>query len=127
MSISIEGVDELIGRLGRVGAMAVLRRPMVRGLARVVAEMSEYPAQPAETDYVRTGTLGRRWTQEIDSTAEGLQGKAGNNTLYGPFVQSEMFQAEWMAHWQTDEDVVERQMAPIERDFQAAIDDELGE
>ncbi len=74
-----------------------------------------------------TGTLGRRWTQTIDATADGLTGRAGNNTVYGPFVQSEMFQAEWMGHWQTDEDVVDEQTEAIERDFEAEVQWALGE
>lgn len=122
--IEVQGVDELRRRLGRAMARAVLRRPMARGLARLEAGMSLYPAQP-ETNYVRTGTLGRRWTQSMSERDDGLEGVVGNNTDYAPFVQSEEFQAGWMGHWQTDADVVELNRTAIERDFQAAIDGAL--
>lgn len=124
-SIEIRGIDTLIERVGMVQAARILRPPMTRSMARVVARMADYPPQPAGTTYRRTGTLGRRWTQEVTETADSITAEAGNNTTYGPFAQSEMFQAHWMDHWQTDQDVISELEPTILADFDQVIGEVL--
>lgn len=54
-------------------------------------------------------TLGRRWTK--DSRDNGLTAVIGNNTSYGPYVQSEEDQTIFhgVYGWQTDEDIVKQE------------------
>ncbi len=125
-SIKIEGVDKLIAKLGNVEGHAVLRKPMTRAVLRLQAGMAKYPAQRAGSSYVRTGTLGRRWTHRISESAAGVAGKVGNNTSYGPLVQSAAYQSRiHSALWQTDEQVLKEQQPAIVRDFEQAISEAL--
>ena len=125
-TIKIEGVDKLIKKLGTVEGVKVLEKPMRRSVMRLQSDMAKYPAQRAGSAYVRTGTLGRRWTVKVNRSQSGLLGKVGNNTEYAPFVQSARFQARiHSSRWQTDEIVVNRNAQTIINDFKAAIDREL--
>lgn len=48
--------------------------------------LSDYPA--SQSDYLRTGTLGRAWTTDGPRSEGGnLVVKVGNKTEYAPFVQ----------------------------------------
>ena len=125
-TITIKGVDELVAKLGKAAAIETLRPPMKRAVVRLQRGMAEYPTLRAGSSYVRTGTLGRRWTTRVLRSAGGLRGKVGNNTSYGPFVQSRQFQASiHRGRWQTDEQVVERNEGAIVQDFTRAIDEAL--
>jgi hypothetical protein len=127
--IDIPGMEALIEKVGVLEAMRILRKPMQRGLARLVGFMADYPPSPAGSRYrrgrdPRSERLGQKWTQtpvEIKETSDGLEGRAGNNVSYGPFVQSEQFQARWMGHWQTDQDAVDQLSGPIQEDFEKEI------
>lgn len=119
--IEIDGIEEIVRRLGVAQTIRLLRSPIWRGVARIVGFMGDYPAQPAETTYRRTGTLGRRWTEEVTETADGIEGEVGNASNYGPFVQSQQFQARWMGHWQTDEDAVDTFQDPIAADIEETL------
>jgi hypothetical protein len=122
-SIEVQGVSELIAQLGVAETVSVLRPPMQRAVYRLQAAMAHYPPQRAGSAYRRTGTLGRRWTTRIVERAGGLEGKVGNNTVYGPFVQSQMFQASvHRGRWQTDQQVLDEQTATITADFERAIE-----
>lgn len=125
-SIVIEGIDRLMAKLGSAAANDVLRPPMQRAVYRLQAGMAVYPQQRAGSRYIRTGTLGRRWTTKVEQSDNGLTGKIGNNTSYGPFVQSQMFQAAvHKGRWQTDEMVLKREQDAIVSDFERAIQREL--
>ena len=121
-SITITGIPELMSKLGNVGAIATLRPPMQRSVYRLQAGMAKYPAARGGSSYRRTGTLGRRWTSVVTESANGLVGTVGNNTSYGPWVQSEMFQAAvHQGRWQTDQDVATKETPAIIADFEQAI------
>lgn len=123
--IVIEGLDALIKKLGMAAAIDVLEPPMQRTVLRVQRDMADYPRQRPSA-YVRTGTLGRRWTTKVTRQADGIEGKVGNNTEYGPWVQSSMFQARiHRGHWQTDQEVLDRNEDAIQRDFDNAVQREL--
>jgi len=85
-----------------------LRRVMGDVGKQAQASIKKYPPQ-RPTDYVRTGTLGRRWTYEVRTTLYSATAVLGNNTPYGPYVQSKAMQAQvhegW--GWRTDEDEME--------------------
>lgn len=120
--IEIRGIDALFRKLDSAAAIATLRPPMQRGVFRLHAGMAKYPAQRAGSSYRRTGTLGRRWTSVVTESANGLVGTVGNNTSYGPWVQSSMFQAAvHQGRWQTDQDVATKETPAIIADFEQAI------
>ena len=124
--IDITGVDEAVQELGMVETVNALRAPMQRAVHRLQAAMASYPPQRSGSTYRRTGTLGRRWTTRISESGQGITGKVGNNTAYGPFVQSEMFQASvHRGRWQTDSQVLEQEQAAIVADFERAIENAL--
>lgn len=129
MSIEIKGLDKLYKRLGAAATFDRLEKPMQRGVLRLQRAMQEYPPAPSHSSYVRTGTLGRRWTTRVERSGNGLVGKVGNNTRYGPLVQSERFQTRFHRRtgWITDERAVREERAAIVADFAREINRALGE
>lgn len=121
--IVIIGADRVIAKLGRVKGIDKLRPPMVRAVARLQTDIAVYPPEPRGSSYIRTGTLGRKWTTRVDQSAGEISGRVGNNTEYAPLVQSYQFQA-WFhkrTGWSTDRQVLDRNRDAIIRDFQQAI------
>lgn len=127
MSITITGMEQMYAQLGRIASHDKLEQPMQRGVYRLQAFMQDYPPAPTHSSYIRTGTLGRRWTTRIDRSTEGLVGTVGNNTKYAPFVQSQMFQRRVMQRigWRTDQRAVEENRAAIVADFQQAVNEAI--
>lgn len=127
--ITITGIDALVRKLNSMERVNdVLSAPMQRAVLRLQRDMADYPPQRPGSSYVRTGTLGRRWTTKVERQSDGLTGRVGNNTVYGPFVQSSRFQAAvHRGRWQTDEQILERNQQRIVDDFQQAIQRALDE
>ena len=127
LQIVSQPLNKLMDKLGRLEAIDVLEAPMNRAVLRVQARMADYPTQRTGSTYVRTGTLGRRWTTKVTKLPDGVEGRVGNVTVYGPLVQSSMFQTK--AHkkggWQTDARVMNEEAPAIIRDFKQAIEDAL--
>jgi len=122
VSIRVTGIDALQRKLGQ-DFRRVLRPPMQRAVLLLQAAMADYPPQRTGSSYVRTGTLGKKWTTDVDDLPDGVLGKIGNVTEYAPLVQSEQFQA--AAHrgrWQTEQQMLRKHLAQIERFFQVAVD-----
>lgn len=120
-TIKVYGVEQFIARISRPMASRTLRPAMQASVGILQRDIAKYPRQRAGATYRRTGTLGRRWTTEVAKS--GLWGKVGNNTSYGPFVQSSQFQATMhRGRWQTDEQVLQRNTGRIEKIFSKAID-----
>lgn len=128
MSIEIKGMAELVARLGKLAVIQVIEAPMQRAVYRLQARMQDYPAAPRSSRYIRTGTLGRRWTTRITKSSNGITGTVGNNTAYGPLVQSERFQTRTHKRtgWRTDQNAVDQERAAIVADFEQAIQKALG-
>jgi hypothetical protein len=141
INIQIDDSD-LIETLDRLSANNWLRPPMVRGLARLQAGMAVYPPTRPGQRYIRgrgptnaqgrviaqtSQNLGKRWTNEINERGDGLEGRIGNNTSYGPFVQSAEDQA-WVhqGRWQTDEEVANQNEDAIRADFLSTINSLTG-
>ncbi len=129
--------SEVLAVLGRLASNNWLRPPMVRGLARLQADMAIYPPTRPGQRYIRgrgatnrqgrviantSQNLGKRWTSEINESGSGIEGRVGNSTSYGPFVQDSERQA-WMhaGRWQTDEDVARQNEDAIRGDFMSTI------
>jgi hypothetical protein len=129
--IHIDGIEELEKLFGRLGTFDILRDPIVRAAMRLQRDMADYPPALARSTYVRTGTLGRRWTTapvNVTQTTTSIEGKVGNNTIYAPFVQAHGQQRKaFRGRWQTDEMVVQWNeqaiINDIERTIQGIIDE----
>jgi hypothetical protein len=124
MSVTVTGLDELFRKLDRVAAIDKLEEPTYQGVLLLQSFEQDYPPQPALSRYIRTGTLGRRWTTKVERTSDGFIGRVGNNVPYGPYVQSKRFQARFHARtgWRTDEQAVDENRATIVGFYQAAVD-----
>lgn len=122
VTLEIRGIQELFRKLNSIDAIKILEDPMNRAVLRLESRLKVYPPTRPGQRYVRSGTLGRRWTHEVIKQSNGIIGKVGNNTIYGPFVQSRQFQrAIFKNRWQTDLDVLESEKDAILRDFEKAI------
>jgi phage gpG-like protein len=84
----------------------------------VRAEIKRYPAPPAGSTYIRTGTLGGSWTKRVN----GLKAIIGSNIAYAPYVQGADRQA-WMhkGRWQTTADVARSQAPYVKRFIERAL------
>jgi len=124
MPITITGLEPLFRKLGNAASVQTLTPHMQRGVLRLQSYVQVYPPAPAHSRYVRTGTLGRRWTTKVDASSSGLVGRVGNNVSYGPWVQSSLFQtrAHAATGWHTDAGAVAANEAAIVADFAAAVD-----
>lgn len=127
IDIQLRGIEEAMTQLGVAESIDMLRPPMERSMLLLMADMAKYPRQRSGSRYRRTGNLGRRWTKSVRADYGGLTGTVGNNTPYGPYVQSAERQA-WMHQgiWQTDQSVAHRRQSEIVADFERAIQRALG-
>jgi hypothetical protein len=127
IELEIRGLPELYRKFGTMAAQETLLAPMWRAVYLIQEKMADYPPAPSGSRYQRTSVLGKSWTANVTQPNGGVQGKVGNKVLYGPFVQSSVFQA-WMhrGRWQTDEQVLRAALPGIEKDFEAVVAAALG-
>jgi hypothetical protein len=124
--IEVKGLDETLKRLDGLGGINALRPVMMKSLYRLQSYMQEYPPARPRSSYVRTGTLGRKWTAEatpvVTATGNELHGKVGIKLSYAPFVQSARFQARvHRGRWRTDVMAIDANRERIIADFLAEI------
>lgn len=134
MSIEIKGIAEVNAKLGSMVTREVLRPPMQRAVSRLQYVVQDYPPAPSGSRYIRgygfaggprtSENLGKRWTTVIETHADGLVGKVGNNASYGPLVQSERFQTavHRRTGWMTDERALRENEDAIVGDFEREIE-----
>lgn len=138
VEITVNGVDRIVARLGRVESMRQLAPAMRRAVHRLQRDMQEYPPTRPGSRYVRgrgmadadgvvrrltSEHLGKRWTTKVTASATELVGTVGNNVSYAPFVQSRQFQAAvHRGRWLTDAQAMNRNADAIVRDFEQAIE-----
>lgn len=138
MSVTIQGVDQFVKKYTPLQRNQILQAPMERGVERIKGFMAKYPDQKnPNSRYIRgrgwadadgrvrvltSENLGKRWATRVTTTGNGLIGKVGNNASYGPFVQSDAFQASvHRGWWQTDRDAIRQNRRVIVRDFEGTI------
>ena len=143
-NIEIRGIDALMRKLNNAQDVNnVLRPPMQRSVFRLQRDMAQYPPARPGSRYVRgrgwanaqgrvtrftSENLGKKWTTRIKESGQGLTGKVGNKVSYGPFVQSERFQAAIHRNrWLTDQRAVDNNRQRIVDDFEQAIQRALDE
>ncbi len=146
IEIRVEGLDELMQRLGPLATFAFLRPAMDSALKLLQDELAIYPpqahrplggfrsekqrryvmmlARTGQIPYRRTGTLGRSWTIKIEQSANAMIGTVGNvmGKSYGPYVMDRGQQA-WMHQgvWHTAQDVAERNTEAVLGIFADAV------
>lgn len=108
MMIKIDeaAVASVVRKLGSLEKLVErMDRPMDRAVQVLWQTLSTYPPRPSQSTYRRTGTLGRRWTKDVQRNGETLVGSVGNNTAYAIYVQSEQYQVavHRATGWITDE------------------------
>lgn len=122
IGIRIEGVDQLVQKLGNVIASDTLQAPLERALQRLKGRLTTYPPERPGQAYQRTGNLGRGWTIKADSGG----GTLTNRVSYGPWVQGDKTQASMhRGRWLTDRQAVDQETPAIQQDFADAIDSAL--
>ena len=129
--VVIDGMRELqetLTRMSREFAAiqpVTMEKAMTRSLYLVIGTVADYPEQKPTT-YIRQGTLGRKWTdaksRTITKEGGSLVGKVGNNTEYGPWVQSHVFQTRLHRAngWKTDRQALEENSRKIAAEFDRA-------
>lgn len=91
MPVEWKGLPELISKYNRIaGDMG----PMLRGATQkailyVHSTVPPYPAQPPNSDYIRTGTLGREVHTRVEELGSNVVGIIGTPTVYSPWVISD--------------------------------------
>lgn len=110
--LEVEGAKELIRLLKQFPDVVKkeIRGVMDKGLLLMQADAADYPPPPPGSTYRRTGTLGRLWTSaqhRFSVKGDVLEGRVGNATPYGPYVQSEARQAAvHQGRWKTVEQIM---------------------
>jgi len=130
IKMQIEGLDELEKRFSAApGKYRKAAKKTMEGSLLVLTEsVPPYPVR--ESDYIRTGTLGRRLGSSVTGAVSGqpdifeikeqgalfVSGEWGTNLEYAPYVIGENEQA-WMHKdiWWTIKTVAERAQAKIQR------------
>lgn len=141
VEITVNGVDRLVTKLGRLDSLRPLVPVMRRTVLRLQRDLQEYPPPRPGSRYVRgqgmadangvvrhmtSEKLGQRWTTKVSVSSTELVGTTGNNASYGPLVQSRQFQARvHRGRWPTDASVMNRNAPAIVRDFEQATADAL--
>lgn len=110
--VVVEGLDELMQAFENFPAIAhgEVRAAMEKALMLLQAAAADYPQQRQGSTYRRTGTLGRLWTsatREITQGRHELEGRVGNATPYGPYVQDEDMQVTvHRGRWKTTKQII---------------------
>lgn len=146
-TITIEGLDALEQKLGRMAAIDVLKSPMHKATKRIYAQTQIYPPASGkpmqwksvkqrrwffanlndgniEVPYRRkkSGGLAGSWVERVTVRNQTLVGIVGTDISYGPLVMHPDKQAEYhRGNWPTTDDIVSKHRRAIVNDFKDAI------
>lgn len=109
-----------------------MRGAMNDATALLLRELQTYPTQRTGSSYVRTGTLRRSWSRDIQGDGLAMRGIVGSNENMAPYnrlVQSEADQATvHRGRWtNTVQNVLSRNQSTIQDMFEARFAAEFGE
>ena len=152
VTIDLDGLDEVLARLERVGSLAPLRAGVAAAALQIKGYIARYPPKrPREMRFtdrqrrfffwaLRQGIievpyqrgqspgsedLSQRWT--IKLRQHGLTAIVGNNASYVRYVQDRDRQSSYhKGNWQTAQDVAERHAAEVTNIIRLAIEQALG-
>lgn len=130
LSYRMDGLDDVALLLRRIRLDAV-QSAVGDAIDDMAREAADYPPERAGQRYVRTGTLGRGWTE--GQTLFDLQGQTAleavrvNSTPYGPSVQGREDQAKvHQGRWQTVEALMEAWEAHVAQRIEDALGRAIG-
>lgn len=88
-----EGVEELRKLIEELPLLALeaAEPAMVDAVMFLYGHLPEYPPEPPNSSYVRTGTLGRRFTTDVIPEFSSVSGELGTNLNYAPWVVGDDF------------------------------------
>ena len=151
ITITVDGVREVLGRLDNFAGIQVLRPPMEASVNLLLAYMQDYPGPPQrpypqmlrtekqrryffwalrngliQVPYVRRGKLGQSWSTSVTATGNSIHGIVGTNLKYAVWVQNSQRQAViHQQNWRTDRMAIDANRAEILARFRAAIHQSL--
>lgn len=125
ITYSITGVTETIADLQRIRLDAI--RPDIQDiLDEMAGDAANYPSQPPSSTYVRTGDLGRGWTDSmptIDLSSDTLVATLTNSTPYGIYVQGSEDQAKvHQGRWRTADKIMDEWEARVVQAVESGLD-----
>jgi len=121
-----------------VNLKQAIKPAMLKGVLYVHSQVPAYPSASPESNYTRTGNLGRSVTtmqgqvagalSRVESLGSGAVGFIGSNMAYAPYVIDENRQA-WMhkGRWWTLQSVVNKARSGVIKILRRSILDYLGE
>lgn len=86
-------IDELRRRIRNADVKHEAAKAMRQSLLDIQAEAGDYPPAPANSSYVRTGTLGRKWTTKVEVRRNNVRGVISSDAVndqgqyYGQWVK----------------------------------------
>lgn len=116
-SITVD-VSEAVAKLNPADMERAIETALEGAASLIRADIKTYPSPPAGSRYVRTGTLGRSWAQQV----QRMQAIIGNVTAYAPYVQGATEQA-WMhkGRWKTTADVAKARAQDVKGLIEQAL------
>lgn len=113
VGIDVEGIPELLSRLGRVGNQKAYAKGIEESAKHIRRKLMEYPPAKPDSDYRRTGKLRRGWNI---MDFGGLRSLVVNEVEYAPYVQGErQVGYHRQTGWRTTDDVAEREADAVSR------------
>lgn len=114
---------------------AAVKKTMEAAMLTLWENVPAYPAQPPDSTYRRTGTLGRTLgsgesggkggtpdVYEIRQLGGAWEGQFGTNLEYAPYVIGDDTQASQNSHWWRINNIVEAATDKINRLFEATAE-----
>lgn len=132
-TLVVEGLDELRRRFQQWPEkfQAVIRKTLETSLLKIEENVPDYPPEPVDSSYTRTGTLGRTLSagaadniHEVTQTGDYSEASFGTRLGYAQYVIGDNEQA-WMhkGRWWRLVDVLEKIKDDIEHLFQVAAEE----
>jgi len=152
MTIKIDGIEAVSKKLENLQQFSIWAyKPMDQTTALIKSKLAKYPRKNQNAfsqlatnkqkkaywtkvskgiithvegmGYVRSGTLGRKWTRKTINIPNGVRGEVGNNSDYAPYVQSALQQQPFhgSSKWTTDNLALRRTDAARTAVWRAAI------
>lgn len=125
--VIVINVPEVAGALSRYPELArpEYQQATTASLLLFVPIMADYPPEPPNSTYRRTGTLGRLWTAaqpEWRPLPSGFEGSIGNATPYAMWVEGDDTQARiHRGRWPTPKIAERRTRQQVIAQYQAAV------
>lgn len=127
LSYKITGADAILRMLDGIRLDAI-EGDVASLLDEIAADAANYP--PPVGSYVRTGDLGRGWTDStplLESDATSLLAVLTNSVPYGPLVQGAEDQAKvHQGRWRTTDQIVDAWEPRAAQRIEAALERLVG-